>query len=259
MSSRQPQLRIALVLGLVSIFATALLFPYLLALQPKALQTASAASGLPQAVIIGAQSLQAGVIMFLLAWAGLKLGAPLGLGAPWLRAWLYRQPAPAHSAWAQAALLGAITGGAILAAIALFGAPLAAPAASAPASLAFAGKGLLASPYGAILEEVGLRVFVMGGIVWLLSRFCDGQPRTWVMLIAITLAALAFGAGHLPMAAQLAPLTPVLIARVIAYNAIGGLVFGWLYWKRGLEHAMLAHFCTDLVLHVIAPLASPGA
>ena len=66
--------------------------------------------------------------------------------------------------------------------------------------------------------------------------------------------ALVFGAGHLPMAAKLVPLTAGVVARVVAYNALAGLVFGWLYWKRGLEHAMLAHFSADLVLHVAAPL-----
>ena len=32
-------------------------------------------------------------------------------------------------------------------------------------------------------------------------------------------------------------------------------VFGTVFWWRGLEHAMLAHFSADLVLHVVAPLA----
>lgn len=100
-----------------------------------------------------------------------------------------------------------------------------------------------------------LRVFVMGVVAWLLSRLSRGQPRAWVMLAALVVAALVFGAGHLPAAAQLAPLTGELVLRVIAYNMLAGLVFGWLYWKRGLEHAMLAHLCADLVLHVAAPLA----
>lgn len=259
MNPRQPQLRTALVLALVSIFATALLFPYLLALQPAALELASAASGLPVAVIIAAQSLQAGVILFLLAWAGLKLGAPLGLGAPWLAAWLYRQPIPVAPTWTQGALLGALAGGLVLVTIALFGAPIEESTPTAQATLAFAAKGLLASPYGAVVEEVSMRAFVMGGLAWLLSRLCGGQPRAWVMIAAIVIAALAFGAGHLPMAAQLAPLTLGVVTRVIVYNTLPGLIFGWLYWKRGLEHAMLAHFCADLVLHVVAPLASLGA
>lgn len=254
MTSSLPQLRIALLLGLASALATLALFPYVLVLQPGALAMASLASGLPEWGIVAAQSLQGGIVAFLLAWAGLKLGASLGLGAPWLAARLYGRARPAISHWRLAALLGSLAGSAILAAIALFGAPIAADPQQAPPSLAFAAKGLLASPYGAIVEEVGLRVFAMGLLAWLLSRFCAGQPRAWVMIAALLIAALLFGIGHLPMAAQLAPLTAALVARVVAYNALGGVFFGWIYWKHGLEHAMLAHFCADLVLHVIAPL-----
>jgi hypothetical protein len=35
-----------------------------------------------------------------------------------------------------------------------------------------------------------------------------------------------------------------------------GVVTGTLFWKYGLEHAILAHFCADLILHVALPLAS---
>ena len=48
------------------------------------------------------------------------------------------------------------------------------------------------------------------------------------------------------------PLTPALITRTIVLNSLAGIAFGWLYWRRGLEAAMLAHFSTDIVLHVIA-------
>jgi len=40
----------------------------------------------------------------------------------------------------------------------------------------------------------------------------------------------------------------------VVYNTIGGVVFGWLYWKHGLEHAMLAHFGADIIVHVVAPV-----
>ena len=39
-------------------------------------------------------------------------------------------------------------------------------------------------------------------------------------------------------------------------NDLAGLAFGWLYWKRGLESAMLAHFSADMTVHVIAPLVA---
>lgn len=254
MKASPPQLRIALVLGVAGTLATAALFPYLLALTPGALAAASVQTGLPPAAVVTAQSLQNGIVCFVLAWAGLKLGASLGLGAPWLAALLYGRTKPAASSWLRAMLFGA--GGAVLvlAAIALFGAPIGPSAAQPPASLPFALKGLLAAPYGAIVEEVGLRVFAMGLAAWLLGRLRGGRPAPWIMPIAIVAAALMFGAGHLPLAAQLGPLTTGVVARVIGYNAALGLVFGGLYWKRGLEHAMLAHFAADVVLHGLSPL-----
>ena len=51
-------------------------------------------------------------------------------------------------------------------------------------------------------------------------------------------------------------MTPLLIARALVLNGIGGIVFGWLYWKRGLLAAMLAHFSADIVLHVAAPMVT---
>jgi hypothetical protein len=249
-----PQLRIAIVLGIAATIATMLLFPYVLALEPGAMALASAAMHMPAWAVVGVQSLRNGVVCFLLAWAGLKLGASLGLGAPWLGAALYGRARPVSSAWSQAALLGIAAALLVIGAILLLGAPIPDSSPKPHASLGFALKGLLASPYGAIAEEVELRVFAMGLFAWLLSRLAGKQAKPWVMIAAIVLAALVFGAGHLPMAAKLVPLTAGVVARVVAYNALAGLVFGWLYWKRGLEHAMLAHFSADLVLHVAAPL-----
>ena len=72
---------------------------------------------------------------------------------------------------------------------------------------------------------------------------------------AIAVAALLFGAGHLPAAAKIWGLEDIVVVRTIALNAIAGIAFGWLYWKRGIEMAMLGHFSADIVLHVLAPLA----
>jgi hypothetical protein len=244
--NRSPaQLRIAVVLGGVAILATLALFPYLLALQPEALTRLPVAP----AVVILAQTLQAGVACLLMAWTGLKLGASIGLGAPYLASRLYRDRAtPPPSRWLTAAAIGFAAGLLILAAIALFGQPI---GDAGPQNVAPAWTGLLASPYGAVVEETGLRAFGMGLIAWLLVRLRVPVPTA--IVTAIVLAALLFGAGHLPFAAQLAPLTSGVVVRVVAYNALAGLAFGALYWKHGLEHAMVAHFCADLVLHVFAP------
>ena len=48
--------------------------------------------------------------------------------------------------------------------------------------------------------------------------------------------------------------TPLHVTPIVSLNAIVGIVSGWLFWRFGIEHAMLAHFSADLVLHVVVPL-----
>lgn len=46
--------------------------------------------------------------------------------------------------------------------------------------------------------------------------------------------------------------TPLVAACTIVVGAIGGVVTGWLYWRRGLETAMIAHGVVSSALHVVA-------
>jgi membrane protease YdiL (CAAX protease family) len=120
-----------------------------------------------------------------------------------------------------------------------------------------AWQGFLASFYGGIAEEIMLRLFVMSLLAWLgsfISKTTDGKPTSAVFWIANILAAVLFGLGHLPATAMLIPLTPLVITRAIVLNGLAGIGFGWLYWKRGLESAMVAHFSADIVLHVLLAL-----
>lgn len=90
-----------------------------------------------------------------------------------------------------------------------------------------------------------------------MSRTNSGQPTSAVFWLAIILAAIVFGLGHLPATAALGlPLNGLIVTRAIVLNGIPGLAFGWFYWKRGLESAMVAHFSADIILHVILPLFS---
>ncbi len=60
--------------------------------------------------------------------------------------------------------------------------------------------------------------------------------------------------GHLPVTSTLVPITPLIVMRAIVLNGLAGLAFGYLYFTRGLESAMLSHFSADIVLHVIFAL-----
>jgi hypothetical protein len=111
------------------------------------------------------------------------------------------------------------------------------PVREAPRALAL---GVL---YGGVTEELLMRWGLVTLLAWGAHRLLrrSGQPPDWVFRSAIVVAALVFAAGHLPAAAAVAPLTGVLVLRILLLNALAGLVFGWLYWRRTLETAMVAH------------------
>ena len=122
-----------------------------------------------------------------------------------------------------------------------------------------AWKSLLASFYGGIAEEVLLRLFMLSLIVWIINliiRRKDGKAGSITMWLSIILAAIIFGLGHLPATSQITKLTGLVVFREIALNGIGGIVFGYLFWKKGLESAMISHFSADIVLHIITPFAA---
>jgi membrane protease YdiL (CAAX protease family) len=120
-------------------------------------------------------------------------------------------------------------------------------------------KAFLASFYGGIAEEVLLRLFLVSLFVWItfkIKKTKDGRPTNFGIWLSIILAAIIFGLGHLPATSQITALTGTVVIRAIVLNGIGGIIFGWLYWKKGLESAMIAHFSADIVLHIIFPLVA---
>jgi len=119
-------------------------------------------------------------------------------------------------------------------------------------------KRLLAGLFhGGIVEELFFRWFLLLFLAWLLS-FIPGLPVSPIsnntFWAANIISALLFGLAHLPGNAAIAPLTKVSIVLTIFLNVIVGLVFGYLFWQRGLEAAVLAHMSTHIVLQPCAPL-----
>ncbi|SEP03596.1 CAAX protease self-immunity [Halogranum amylolyticum] len=98
--------------------------------------------------------------------------------------------------------------------------------------------------YGGITEELLLRYGLMSALAfvgWFVTGRQSDDPGSGIMWVAIVISAVLFGIGHLPALAQSVGLTPALVARTILLNAIAGILFGWLYWQRSLEAAMVAH------------------
>lgn len=120
-----------------------------------------------------------------------------------------------------------------------------------------AWKGFLASFYGGINEEILLRLCLLSFLAWLggfLRKAENGKPSLSVFWTANVVAAILFGLGHLPATSMILPITPLVVARAIVLNGVAGIAFGYLYFRLGLESAMLAHFIADIVLHVLLAL-----
>lgn len=113
--------------------------------------------------------------------------------------------------------------------------------------------GALASIYGAVNEEVLLRLFLFTLIYFIfrkLFKYTNDNRLLFLWIVNITVS-IIFGISHLPPALKLTTPSSFEIFRILLLNGIPGIVFGWLYWSRGLWTAMLAHFVTDLVIHVL--------
>ena len=113
--------------------------------------------------------------------------------------------------------------------------------------------------YGGFTEELLLRWGVMTFLVWVAWRLLqkgEGQPKAMYVVASIVLSAVIFGAGHLPIASMLSGgLTLPLTIYVITANSIFGIVAGFLYWRLGLEAAIIAHMFTHVVLILAIYLA----
>lgn len=116
--------------------------------------------------------------------------------------------------------------------------------------------------YGGIVEELMLRWGVMTLLVWLGWRLMQrgrGAPHPVWVWGGILLAALLFGIGHLPAMASMVALTPLIVFRTVLLNALGGVVFGWLFWRRSLEVAMVAHAAGHVGFFVVSVWQMIGA
>jgi Type II CAAX prenyl endopeptidase Rce1-like len=118
-------------------------------------------------------------------------------------------------------------------------------------------QGLLASFYGAVTEEILMRLGLLSLLALAfrtLARMCGASRElalpTAAFWAANIVTAVLFGLGHLPATAALAPLSVALVVRAVVLNGTAGLVFGVLYRRYGLEWAMTSHFGVDIVAHV---------
>ena len=105
--------------------------------------------------------------------------------------------------------------------------------------------------YGGITEEIILRFGLMTFLVWIMSKITKSESNS-VFLVAILISSLLFAVAHLPVVyATVEVVSLGLVTYILIGNSIGGLVYGYLYWKKGLECSMISHMTTHITFVVV--------
>jgi membrane protease YdiL (CAAX protease family) len=198
---------------------------------------------------------------FLLSLAvltGVNLAHRVGLSAPFAEAIASGSP-PKFSALKPQivpGIMGGVMGGVILS----LWLPL--WEASLPADFLAAGEALSGNTplfirmlYGGVTEEILLRWGLMTLLIWLAWRVFQnarGLPHRASVIGAIALSAIVFGLAHLPIVFALTTQANTsLLLYIVLGNALFGLIAGYLYWRNGLEAAIISHMFTHLVMSII--------
>lgn len=111
--------------------------------------------------------------------------------------------------------------------------------------------------YGGVVEEIILRLFNLSLIAFILYKaFARKKDKenipSSIYWVAILISTILFALGHLPATLAYFGIASVpIILRMIIFNAIPGLAFGYLYWKKGLEYAIICHMFTHVFNQLI--------
>ena len=193
-----------------------------------------------------------GVMAALLALpvgVGVWLGPRLGLSAPLLTTWVAgRSPQRAVRYLTLPGLAGGVVGAAWLVTLAL----------AWPDDLTLIDP-VYAMPLGAkmlyagITAELVMRLGGMTLVMWLLWRLSgrtDRRPGWTLGWWSVMLSAMLWGMLQLALAwSTWGGLSDALVLQLLLFEVVHGAVGGFLFWRYGLEAAMVAHAITYLLSH----------
>ena len=226
------------------------------------LVTLARRSSIPLSKLLLGSFVQNAVLFAVVVAIGLRAAHAVGLRAPYIEAAIEGQvPSDDASRMLQVAIgLGLISGlYLMLMDVILF--PRLPASFHDLARQATIWENFTASFYGGVNEELLMRLFGMSGLVWLLSLIWhapSGTPTDGVFWRANLIMAILCTLGHIPATRALAGnITPLLLARALVLNVPVGLICGWLFWRKGIEAAIIGHFVADLVYHVGGTLLLP--
>ena len=104
----------------------------------------------------------------------------------------------------------------------------------------------------AVTDELFLRLFVFTAALAIAVRYLP-KDRTWAVWLAIGVATVADLLLHWPdMTALGLPGFSTVLAYAVARMAIPAVLFGYLYWRRGLGTAVAAHAAAGAAVGLLA-------
>lgn len=205
---------------------------------------------IPTEVAVLLSTIQSSLLLLLASWGGCKLTIQLGLGAPAIEAFSANESVKqALKPQLSPGIIGGIVG-AIILVVASYSIPVQLNHPDSLQTFPLIAKLL----YGGITEEILLRWGVMSFLLWLLWWIFQKKtsiPKTSIVIVAIFLSSILFALGHIPAATLIAgeSLTISSLAYVLIFNSLFGIVAGLLFWRYGLEAAIIAHFGAHLFSH----------
>ena len=236
-----PFWKTAFVLWGAALCGVFLVLPYVTTLENKALAAAAARTHLKVGELLAISVIQTAILLAIAVILGQLAARKLGLGTPLIVALLAGRSVSERSlsTLLVALALGIATAVALMMLDHWIFAPIPAVAelmhnAESGSARPSAWQGLLASFYGAITEEVLMRLGLLSLLALgfrTLARMCGASREfalpTHVFWAANIATALLFGLGHLPATAALAPLSVALVVRAVVLTAFpcdeGGL------------------------------------
>jgi membrane protease YdiL (CAAX protease family) len=245
--------RIFWVLFVATTIGSIAILPYVFEVFAAKLDAETAAA--PRALVVAMQILHLVLIFGIATGVGLLLAGKVGVELPYLQRWFSTTPAETRPHTVRVALIaGAMSG--VFTMLLLYSVVLPLIPQFPTEAAVPLWKRLGVCIYGAINEEVLMRLFILSLVLWGLQAVARRAARNssalfWIGNIVV---ALLFGAAYLPAAAAVVDLTPLAVLSIILLKGASGIVFGYLCWTRGLEAAILAHLVSDLLIHGVGPL-----
>nr|WP_321498286.1 CPBP family glutamic-type intramembrane protease [uncultured Methanolobus sp.] len=203
--------------------------------------------------ILAAQFARSTVIFLIGIFTGLYLGKKVGLKTPVLSSLFENRSLPSYfkPAFKLSVIFGIIISLLILIldifVFARDSEPLLVYLATPPLWQRF-----MYSYYVGVTEEIVLRFFLMTFLVWVswkIKKNSEGNPTNIGVWISIIIVSSVYSLVYLFFSRE--NMDPATAMSIAVSNFIASTVFGWIYWKKGLEYSIITNLVATMMLFVV--------